>query len=557
MKILLTTLNSKFIHTNLAIRILYHLYKNDFDIQMLEFTIKDDFDYIANTCKNYDLVAFSCYIWNIEPTLQIAKKIKNLSPNTFVLLAGPEVSYENQNIISLPFVDFIIEGEGEIAFGQLLKNFENFENVSSLVWKKNGEIIRNKSTLLNLNYLKNINPYQGESYEVLKNKVTYIEATRGCPFNCSFCLAANEKVRYLPKETFFENLYYLCKNAKLVKFLDRTFNANVDYAIEIIEFILKHRTNDTVFQFEIKADFYQKKFLDFIKKLPEGVFRFEIGIQSVNNFANEAVGRRANFENIKTFVHEIGNKVELHTDLIVGLPFDDFDAIKKSFNEVFYLYGKEFQFGFLKFLKGSRIKQQAHIYNYIYSQIPPYEIISSKFLSNEEIAYFHKIEKVLNIYWNRQKAFFTFIYLSKIFEPLDFIDKISMFLDTLSYKKQLDLLDYFEILSNFADSYLPKDKILKQIIAVDYFLCYKIKPKIMFINEIDYKQKLSLLISHGFNYQKFRYVVFEVNLDLQDLFVNKRIQNTASLVIIEYKDQQKPQLWQFFRDSNFLKKIKI
>ena len=334
MRSLLTTLNAKYIHSNLAIRLLYELNQHHKGLEWKEFTIKEPGDDIAVFCSQYDVVAFSCYIWNITPILAVAKKIKELKSDCKILLGGPEVSYEYDEIIALPFIDFIIVGEGETPFSEFLNSYPNVENVSSLVRKDNLEIIKNTSApMFDLKNFEQSMPYQFDNIEELKNKVLYIETSRGCPYKCEFCLASlDNKVRYLPDASIKKTLLFMMEHGKVVKFLDRTFNIKRDFTIDIFKFILEHHRPNNVFQFEITADILHPDIINFIhENVPKGLFRFEIGIQTVNQKANLEVSRKQNFEKTKRIIQELDYKIEMHLDLIVGLPLDYWDDIKYSF----------------------------------------------------------------------------------------------------------------------------------------------------------------------------------------------------------------------------------
>lgn len=338
MNILLTTINSKYIHQNLAIRLLYELNKSHQGLNIKEFSPKNITGEIVGFCSKYNVVAFSCYIWNIVQILEVSLKIKQLNPDCKILLGGPEVSYEWNQLIALPQIDFLILGEGEIPFSLFLKSYPVIDHVPGLVWKKEGLIFENKAPkVFNTEQLQNINPYKSIPADELQHKVCYIEASRGCPSRCGYCLAGVQNhIRYLPQETIQSNLLYLIEKARVIKFLDRTFNTQPGFAISIFQFILKHYRPGNVFQFEIKADKLQEDFLEFISlHVPKGVFRFEIGIQTLNPKSNREVGRKQNFDNIKTFVRSVADKVDIHLDLIVGLPFDYLADIKYSFEEVF------------------------------------------------------------------------------------------------------------------------------------------------------------------------------------------------------------------------------
>ena len=352
--ILLTTLNAKYIHTNLAIRLLYDLNKEFEGLEWKEFTIKEDQQEVAAYCAQYQIVAFSCYIWNITQTLEVCEKIKALNPDTKILLGGPEVSYEWEAVIALNSVDFIITGEGEIPFREFLTNYPNVHPVPSLVRKENDEVFYNPEVRnFDLNNYQGLMPYANEDPESLKNKVLYLETSRGCPYKCEFCLASlDNKVRYLPIETIKETLLFMMQNGKVIKFLDRTFNVKKLFTIDIFQFILDNHRPGNVFQFEITADIIHPDIVSFIReKVPKGLFRFEIGIQTVNQKANLEVQRKQNFNKHKEIVKKLDDLIEMHLDLIVGLPFDYWDDIKYSIEEVFKLFPPELQLGFLKFLK--------------------------------------------------------------------------------------------------------------------------------------------------------------------------------------------------------------
>jgi anaerobic magnesium-protoporphyrin IX monomethyl ester cyclase len=248
-RILLTTLNAKYIHMNLAIRLLYELNKSDERLSWKEFTIKEDQQEIANYCSEYEVVCFSCYIWNITQTLAVSKLIKTLNPNTKILLGGPEVTYDWNDIIQLPFIDFIVVGEGEIPFTNFLQQYPNVHQIANIVSKVNGEIqYHNHAVNFDLELYANTNPYQNDDVTTLRNRVLYIETSRGCPYKCEFCLASlDNRVRYLPIDHIKSNLLFLMTHGKTIKFLDRTFNVKKDFTLDIFQFILDNAKPDNVF----------------------------------------------------------------------------------------------------------------------------------------------------------------------------------------------------------------------------------------------------------------------------------------------------------------------
>ena len=544
MPVLLTTLNAKYIHLNLAIRLLYHLNKDKHNLKLKEFTIKEDKNEIASYCKEFDVIAFSCYIWNFTQTLKVCELIKQLNPKCLILLGGPEVSYENEEVIKLPFVDFIIEGEGETAFAEFLSCNGNYTAVSNLVYKEDQVIKRNKlAPNFDLNNYKTINPYIEDEAHELNNKVCYIETSRGCPYKCEFCLASlDNKVRYLPIDTIKEHLLYLMKNGRVIKFLDRTFNIKKDFTLDIFEFILKHHRPENVFQFEITADILHPDIIKFInKKVPKNLFRFEIGIQTVNQAANLEVSRRQNFEKTKNIILQVQDKVELHLDLIVGLPLDYWEDIKYSFEEVFKLQAPELQLGFLKFLKGTTMRDKAQ-HEFVFDQNPPYQLIKSKYLSEDELLAITKLEHALEIYWNGKKALNTLKHVITKHSSFDFLLGLGTYFGEQKDFHKYSLEDVFIIANNFCKLTYPQDIVLQELLAIDYYLHHKVKPKPLLINEINKKEKFELLDNLKLNHNKYRFVVLPISFDYDVFKMKNIIEEKKNLLIIQFDGVEKAQI---------------
>ena len=544
MRSLLTTLNAKYIHSNLAIRLLYELNQHHKGLEWKEFTIKEPGDDIAVFCSQYDVVAFSCYIWNITPILAVAKKIKELKSDCKILLGGPEVSYEYDEIISLPFIDFIIVGEGETPFGEFLNSYPNVENVPSLVRKDNLEIIKN--TLAPMFDLKNFEqsmPYQFDNFEELKNKVLYIETSRGCPYKCEFCLASlDNKVRYLPDASIKKTLLFMMEHGKVVKFLDRTFNIKRDFTIDIFKFILEHHRPHNVFQFEITADILHPDIINFIhENVPKGLFRFEIGIQTVNQKANLEVSRKQNFEKTKRIIQELDYKIEMHLDLIVGLPLDYWDDIKYSFEEVFKLFAPEMQLGFLKFLKGTTMRDKEE-HGFIYDQNPPYQIIESNYLSKEELAKIVQLENALEIYWNGKKTINTLKYITEQYSVFEFLLGLGIYFGTKKEYHKYSLTDVFDIITQYAEKNYPEDGVLKKLIAIDYYLHFKVRPQSLYFKGLEKKEQNKFIEKTGLNYHKYRYIVLPLDFNFYSFSRNNKIKQENSHLIIQYSGTTKAEV---------------
>ena len=544
MRSLLTTLNAKYIHSNLAIRLLYELNQHHKGLEWKEFTIKEPGDDIAVFCSQYDVVAFSCYIWNITPILAVAKKIKELKSDCKILLGGPEVSYEYDEIIALPFIDFIIVGEGETPFSEFLNSYPNVENVSSLVRKDNLEIIKNTSApMFDLKNFEQSMPYQFDNIEELKNKVLYIETSRGCPYKCEFCLASlDNKVRYLPDASIKKTLLFMMEHGKVVKFLDRTFNIKRDFTIDIFKFILEHHRPHNVFQFEITADILHPDIINFIhENVPKGLFRFEIGIQTVNQKANLEVSRKQNFEKTKRIIQELDYKIEMHLDLIVGLPLDYWDDIKYSFEEVFKLFAPEMQLGFLKFLKGTTMRDKEK-HGFIYDQNPPYQIIESNYLSKEELAKIVQLENALEIYWNGKKTINTLKYITEQYSVFEFLLGLGIYFGTKKEYHKYSLTDVFDIITQYAEKNYPEDAVLKKLIAIDYYLHFKVRPQSLYFKGLEKKEQNKFIEKTGLNYHKYRYVVLPLDFNFYSFSRNNKIKQENSHLIIQYSGTTKAEV---------------
>ncbi len=545
MRILLTTLNAKYIHINLAIRLLYQLNKDQDGLAWKEFTIKEPKEGIADYCKDFDVIAFSCYIWNITQTLEVAKLIKQINPNTKILLGGPEVSYEYSDIISRDEVDYIILGEGETPFREFINSYPNIEKVPSLVYKLNNVVIENPmAQMFDLTNYTDFNPYFDDNPEDLFNKVCYVETSRGCPYKCGFCLASlDNKVRYLPIEDIKSNLLYLMKHGRVIKFLDRTFNVKKDFTIDMFKFILEHHRPENIFQFEITADIVHPDIVQFIQDhVPKGLFRFEIGIQTVNQKANLEVSRKQNFEKTSAVIKTLENKIEMHLDLIVGLPLDYWDDIKYSIEEVFKLYPPELQLGFLKFLKGTPVRDSYKQHGYVFDPLPPYQIIESNYLSKEELNQITILEESLEIYWNKKRTLHTLKYIAKHYSLFDFLLGLGNLFKTRKHFHKYALVDVYDIIFDFAVTEYHNDPIIPQLIAVDYFLQHKVKPKILYREEYEMVDKIRLIDKFKLNHHKFRFVILPIDFDFELWETENKIFKGQFDIVIQYNGTTKAQV---------------
>lgn len=526
MKVLLTTLNAKYIHTNLAIRLLYELNREWPGLEWQEFTINQDPDEVVQFCLDFEIIAFSCYIWNITQTLEVARKIKTIHPEIQILLGGPEVSYDWQEVIARPEVDYIITGEGETPFREFLYAYPEIGHLANIVHKTPAGEVRyfsNPATFELENY-RDVRPWQHDPPETLRSKVLYVETSRGCPYKCEFCLASlDNKVRYLPDVHIKQTLLHLMEHGRVIKFLDRTFNMKRDFTLDIFTFILEHYRPGNVFQFEITADILHPDIIRFIQeRVPKGLFRFEIGIQTVNQKANLEVSRKQNFDKTKGIIRALEHKVEMHLDLIVGLPLERWEDIKYSFEEVFKLFAPELQLGFLKFLKGTPVREKYEQHGFVFDPEPPYQIIESNYLSRVELSRLEVLEHALEIYWNKPRAARTLKYVTERYSIFDFLLGLGeCFGEKLAFH-QYTLNDVYERLLAYAHTAFPEDPILFQLIELDYCLFQKVRPRPLQLAEIGAVEKAECIRhfearSNALKPGKVRYLALPLCFDF-DLF---------------------------------------
>lgn len=483
MKILLTTLNAKYIHSNLAIRYLFAAATEHVrTLSLREFTINNDDGYIFTELirGDYEVVCFSCYIWNIERIKQLAKDLKKAKPHVKILLGGPEVSFDTLAFMEEnPYVDFVIMGEGEVVFKevamQLQQGNDNFERINGLAYRKEDKLHCNPvKEVLDFETV----PFPYDWLVCEKDKVVYYESTRGCPYRCAYCLSSVEKqIRALPVERVKEELsYFIHKGVKQVKFIDRTFNWNKDRALELIKFLIDNDNGITNFHCEICADLVEDTFIDLIGTARKELFQFEIGVQSTKEETLTACNRNNDFSVIRKNVEKMValRNAHIHVDLIAGLPYEDYDSFRDSFNNVYALGAENLQLGFLKLLKGTPIREKIEDYGYVYREKAPYEVISNGYLTAQELVKLKMIETVLDLYHNRGgfKGTLTYLTTQVCVSPFHFYEEFSNFyylrgFQHVSHKKE----DLYRILGAYGIWKLKiknfEEAEIKELLALD------------------------------------------------------------------------------------------
>ena len=429
MKSLFIAVNSKFIHSALAPWYLKAACGPDCgETSVLEYTINDSPDTVLAGIysEQPDLAAFSCYIWNIEFVLKLAANLKKLMPDTIIVFGGPEVSYDVGTLLDKqPYVDYILTGEGEASIAGLLRNLASNgacepQNIPGLVYRDaEGNIKSNTSDVIeNLDSINS--PYTDEMLSAIKGKIAYFESSRGCPFSCSYCLSSITRgVRYFSLERVFRDLTRLARSGvRQVKFVDRTFNCNRERAAEIINYIIGNFTDEAGramlnFHFEAAADLFDDSLFEILSSAPQGLIQFEIGVQTVNPEALEAINRKTdlgvlfgNFEKLKAL-----KTVHLHLDLIAGLPYEDYESFARSFDRVYAAGPHQLQLGFLKLLKGSALREESSRYGFVYRDYPPYEVLSNNFISYDQLTVLKCIESLVDRYYNSGRFANTLAYI--------------------------------------------------------------------------------------------------------------------------------------------------
>lgn len=574
MKILLTTLNSKFIHTNLAIRYLNQMVKDieDIEVDIREYTINNELDFILKDIykNDYDVILFSTYIWNVNDIVKLCDNLKKVKPNMKIALGGPEVSYDSEDSMKkYDFVDYILYGEGELVFRDFVKYLKGdikIEDVDGIVYRNNKDIIKNKPMKLLENLDLIPSPYEKLNKEEYENRIVYYETSRGCPFNCQYCLSSTlQGLRYFSIDRVKKDLKALIDaRVSQIKFIDRTFNANKKFAMEIMKFLMENDNDYTTYHFEVTAHLLSDDMLEFLKDCKEGLFQFEIGVQTTNEKVLDAVGRRDDFGKLSYVVKKIASyrNIHQHLDLIAGLPYEDYKSFENSFNDVFNLGIEHLQLGFLKMIKGTGIRNRADEHKFRYKDYPPYEVLYNKYISYDQILKLKDIEEILERYFNSKNFVLSMRYIIHNFykqSPFKFFEDFATYFNDNGYfnmsqgKNQL-----YKILLDF---YLEKINInsdlFKEIIKYDYISLGKTSNVPAFLEKVDiedFKNRCHLFLQNEENILKYiprfentpakqiiKYVHFEVFkydiLKLKD-DIKTKLEPKESIVLFVYDDKK-------------------
>ena len=425
MKILLVACNAKYIHSNLAVYDL-QAYASDYadHIVLKEYTINQQKDDIMRDIylEHPDVVCVSCYIWNLSFVKELMADLIKILPGADFWAGGPEVSYDAEKFLT-ENSEFkgVMVGEGEETFKELAgyyveKNPQDLKDMTGICYRDGDQIIHNGwRQIMDLSSI----PFIYKDLSEFKNRIIYYENSRGCPFSCSYCLSSiDKKLRFRDTETVKKELQFFIDNkVPQVKFVDRTFNCKHDHAMAIWKYINEHDNGVTNFHFEISADLLREEELQEMSTMRPGLIQLEIGVQSTNPDTIKAIHRTMDFEKLKGIVdriHSFGN-IHQHLDLIAGLPYEDYDSFRHSFNDVYALKPQQLQLGFLKVLKGSHMMEMCREYGIVYKTQEPYEVLSTKWLDYDHVLKLKTVENMVEVYYNSGQFQNTLEYLEKFF----------------------------------------------------------------------------------------------------------------------------------------------
>lgn len=489
MKILLAACNAKYIHSNLAV---YQLkaYAKKYKEQLLikEYTINQQKDDILRDIyySGAQIVCFSCYIWNISFIRELLGELPKILPGVILWVGGPEVSFDGENFLAKnPCVKGVMKGEGEESFLSLARFYLDgkgtLSEIKGIVYREGEEIHCNeKPAPLDMGSL----PFAYEDLKDFKNRILYYESSRGCPFSCSYCLSSVERsVRFRPMELVKRELqFFLDQKVPQVKFVDRTFNCRHSHGMEIWKFIKEHDNGITNFHFEISADLLTEEEMDLMETMRPGLIQLEIGVQSTNPQTLKAIRRKTDLEKLKKNVdriHSFGN-IHQHLDLIAGLPYEDYESFRRSFNEVYRMKPQQLQLGFLKVLKGSYMMECMQEYGIRCKSMEPYEVLSTNWLSYGEILKLKTVESMVEVYYNSGQFKHTLEYLERFFSDVfgfyealgDFYERKGYWGISHSRMRRYEIL--LEFLTEYREISLSK---VKDLMLYDLYLRENLKSR--------------------------------------------------------------------------------
>lgn len=543
MNLVLTAINAKYIHSNLAVYSLRAYAKKyakccETEISIAEYTINQQMDDILMDLykKQPDILFFSCYIWNLSYVEELVREIHKIFPELPIWLGGPEVSYDAKDVLArLPELMGVMFGEGEETFKDLVEYYhgqarvqrENcggdfahptddsvkaLRDIQGIAYRnENGDMMQNAwRKPIDLSTV----PFVYQDMEDFKNKIIYYESSRGCPFSCSYCLSSVDRaLRFRDLDLVKKELqFFIDEKVPQVKFVDRTFNCNHKYAMEIWTYLMEHDEGITNFHFEVAADLFNEEELQLIAGMRPGLIQLEIGVQSTNEKTIKEIRRTMKFSEVARIVERIheGENVHQHLDLIAGLPYEDLESFKQSFDDVYRLHPQQLQLGFLKVLKGSYMEKQKESYGLLHKSRPPYEVLCTKWLSYQDILELKMVENMVEVYYNSGQFFYTLRNLEKEFaSPYELYSQLGKYYED----KNLHMVSHsriarYEILLDFIREYdVKKEDLYRELLTFDLYLRENVKNRPAFAGDYTVSKEIKRDYPKSAHLEKFCYDV--------------------------------------------------
>lgn len=501
MKIILTAVNAKYIHSNLAVYTLQEsAEKAGVFPEIREFTINQSKDSMLRSLflARADVVCVSCYIWNISIVEDLITEYHKISPKTKIWLGGPEVSYHAEEMLEqYPFLAGIMKGEGEVTFREIAVYYQNQENgmegktleeIHGITYRDADGAVKSNPWRPVMDLSEVDFPYA--NLKKFENRIIYYESSRGCPFSCSYCLSSIDKrLRFRNLDLVKKELaFFLEQKVPQVKFVDRTFNCKKDHAMAIWKFIAEHDNGVTNFHFEIAADLITEEELELLNTLRPGLVQLEIGVQSTNLQTIEAIHRKMDFGKVTEIVNRIakGRNIHQHLDLIAGLPYEDYASFRRSFADVYALRPQQLQLGFLKVLRGSFMYEHTKEYDCHYQEREPYEVLYTKWLPYDDVLKLKDVEEMVEVYYNSGQFVHTLPMIERLYEnPFDFFQELGDFYRAKGYSEAAhNRIQRYEILLEFLRDEKQQDEaFFRQMMVLDLYARENMKTRPRFAKD--------------------------------------------------------------------------
>lgn len=555
MKILLAAINAKYIHSNPAVyslRAYACRYKDD--IGIAEYTINQTVDEILMDIyrRRPDILCISCYLWNISYVWQVIAEIPKILPEVKIWLGGPEVSFDGSEILEIhPGLTGVMCGEGEETFLELMDYYHGQTEPGATLEQIRGIVYRDKPGNIHINPPRPVMdlsrvPFVYSHIEDFRNRIIYYESSRGCPFSCSYCLSSVDKcLRFRDIELVKKELqFFIDHEVPQVKFVDRTFNCRHDHAMAVWSYIKEHDRGITNFHFEVAADLLNEEEIRLIQGMRPGLIQLEIGVQSANEQTIWEIRRKMNLKKVEQITARIreGGNVHQHLDLIAGLPYENYDSFIRSFNCVYAMKPDQLQLGFLKVLKGSLMYEKTREYGLLYQERPPYEVLSTKWISYGDIVRLKQVEEMVEVYYNSAQFRYTLEHLEQEFpSPFAMYEALALYYETAGFLKiSHSRLARYEILYQFIRGRQVKNaEEYREWLTLDLYLRDNVKNRPDFLGESRVSREEAAAF-YKKEAEEFRYLKGYENFDRNQIRKMTHLERVKGrLLLFDYRNRNK------------------